>query len=914
MPNSPCARRVSTVLTYCSMAACISAAQAQTQSTLLPANTGVPQPVAGIVTGQGWVAPSSNEPMSPRPAYVATFSGRGWYIDRSAGSDANAGTQASPWRTLAPAAKLVMASGDALLLKCGEVWRESLELTSVNAPAGNVLVGAYGDCSADRRPVIRASDWLSPAQWSKVSTSGQDIYARTHSQAVDRLFSSGKPLIKARHPNFNRVGAEYAISAPATANTQTTLTVSPVDLGLLIGKDIVGSTIYVKVKQWETLKASVKAFDDGTGLITLDRSMPYVIMPGSGYILEGKPWMLDSASEWYHDQAAKLLYLATPSGVTPAQLPGIEAGWREYGLKGKWIKHLRVERLAVEQQSVDGIKLIETPDVIVSDVAARQVQELGIVALTSPRAVIQDSWVEGAGRTGIIARETEDARILRNRVVDTGGYARANGSDAAISVFGAGSVVENNYVERSASLGIRFANRSNTVVRSNTVMSFCIRFTDCAGIYTYTGGNFSVSPRIYVPAALVEYNIVVSAKSNIEGCGYKCENLALGIYLDELTHGATISNNIVSDTEVGIGILNSGFNRISKNIVRGSLVAAFRGTKTRTEAAIMRGNRVTENSFFTHQALTMKNDSIPVEATPTNAQYWFHSTDATLHFSGVDPNVISGNENVSVLKSGDSRWTFASWGASKIMKQADWKIYAPTDRQVNRVTYKQYDLTTEASLIGSTNIDPKTSLAWNPYFNPVGRGGAFTLEAFSACGKACAKLVAGSSTDYLTSKDFYINGARGQNLYVLKYLVAGGKGGGVRKAYVRRSASPWENFGLNLAPVTLAPGETIKDEAFFRATGSSSAAVLDLRGVVNGETYFSDVSLSRVRSIDFLDMKRVMSHVVNPLQQPMTFPCTALGLSTCDLIDETGARVSFPMTVAARSSRLVFARDPKWVQ
>jgi hypothetical protein len=45
----------------------------------------------------------------------------------------------------------------------------------------------------------------------------------------------------------------------------------------------------------------------------------------------------------------------------------------------------------------------------------------------------------------------------------------------------------------------------------------------------------------------------------------------------------------------------------------------------------------------------------------------------------------------------------------------------------------------------------------------------------------------------------------------------------------------------------------------------------------------------------------------------MTFPCVVLELANCDLIDETGASVSFPIVVAARSSRLLFARDRRWM-
>ena len=58
----------------------------------------------------------------------AAFTGRGWYVDSSTGDDANAGTIDKPWRSLARAASASFGAGDALLLKCGSAWRESLNV------------------------------------------------------------------------------------------------------------------------------------------------------------------------------------------------------------------------------------------------------------------------------------------------------------------------------------------------------------------------------------------------------------------------------------------------------------------------------------------------------------------------------------------------------------------------------------------------------------------------------------------------------------------------------------------------------------------------------------------------------------------------------------------------------------------
>lgn len=843
--------------------------------------------------------------------YVASYTGKAFFVDNTAGNDNNPGTQALPWKSLAKASTAVLASGDALLLKCGEVWRESLEVDNKFAPEGNVLIGGYGDCSGKRRPVIRASDWVSPTNWVRTSDTGP-VYVKDYTRPVNRLMLDGKPLTLARYPNFKGVGAEFAIANNASSNLAFLM--APSDLANLADKDIVGATIYIKVTQWKVEKAVITAFDATTGRVTLNRSMPYRIQTGCGYIIEGKRWMLDAPNEWFFDDVAKQLYLWTPTGAPASTLTGLEASWRENGLVVKWFSGPRIERVSVEQAAHDGMELLETPDAVVSDVRVVQAQELGISLLTSPRSVVKDSVVEGAGVTAIITRASDDSKVQRNQVSDTGMTGQSGYSEAAITIMGTNALAEGNIVQRSSLFGIRFANRAGAIVRDNTVISSCMRFTDCAGIYTYTLSTDTPLPEVRGSGALVTNNVVLNSISNQEGCGYSCKNMAQGIYLDELTTGVTITGNTISDVETGIGLLNCKFNTVSKNTVRGSRFASFRATQTRYDKNAMRGNLIEGNSFSSSVSMGLLSSGLPGEVTRVAGQSWIHLSNPQLMFAGTNPNVVVGNEYVSVAGPGEASWSLSTFGGSNtILKASSWKTYAPTDVEVNLIRYRPYVATTDStSLIQNGDFATKSPTSWTPSFAPTGSGGRFTISNHAACGgKNCGRFVAGASSDYLLSNTFTLNNTAGQNLYVLKFTAIGGGASSTTRAFVRRTVSPWDNFGLSLPTTAVVPGQRTDVETFFLAN-SSDPGVLDLRGVVAGETFFADVSLKRVQSMAFTDLTKLVSHVVNTGSTAATFPCVAMKVSSCDMIDETGAKVVWPVAVPARSSKTLYAKDPAW--
>lgn len=872
--------------------------------------------VVPVSYGSGWIAPSTQAyldsniaPNAAAPAYTPVFTGTGYYVDVVTGNDNNPGTIDAPWRTLTKASAAPLRAGDALLLKCGSVWRDSLELTTSNLRYGDYLIGGYGDCSGTRRPVIRASNWISQTGWAQITGESRPIYSHPQATEVTRLFINTIPQLPARYPNYKGIGAEFAI-ATSTGSKQS-MKLAAADLAALASQDLIGATIHVKVTQWQFETAKIQAVDTGTGVITFDHALPFVVKDGSGFILEGKRWMLDAPGEWFYDVGTKELLIWTPDGTTPANYSGMEAAVRDYGLTVKWAKNVRIERIRVEQQAQDGISLIETPNATVSDVVALHVKEHGISVVTAADVTIKGAWVLDAGRRGILGRDTPNIQILNNIVQDNGGFGRIEDTDSAVDVQGVGALIKGNLIERSASVGIHFANWSNVVVEDNTIYQPCLRFTDCGGIYTWTATAPTPPVTSYVARAMVRNNMIVSSHSNLEGCGYSCKNLATGIYLDDMSSGATLQGNTISDAEIGIGIHNGHFNILSGNVIRNVSFASFRIMQTRPDDALTVGNQFLNNALVSSKSMALVN-GLPADTGYVHAFYWFHTSDPTVFFTK-NNTVLSGNTILSTQKNAEATWAFTTWTTNKPLFKADWKAYAPTDTSVSRVVYRPFVANTEANLLKNGAFSSAITNGWTTYFDPLIKGGTFTLGKFAPCGTVdCGRQYMASNVDQLTSSPIQMNTTAGQNLYVFRMSAVAGATGGPRKAAIRRAVSPWENYGLSTVAVTLAPGESLEQEQYFLAK-FSDPGVLDLHGSAGSETFIRSASVNRVASVDFATPNKQVIHVLNPTTTDLTFPCIALKLTTCDMVDEDGDKIVFPLVVPARGSVQVFARDTKWM-
>jgi hypothetical protein len=94
-----------------------------------------------------------------------------WYVDSVRGSDANSGRDINhPFKTIGRLLASNIALGQRIALKAGSHWRETLTV-----PAANITVTSYG---RGRRPLLDASDVVTPALWSETPGT-ENVYQAT---------------------------------------------------------------------------------------------------------------------------------------------------------------------------------------------------------------------------------------------------------------------------------------------------------------------------------------------------------------------------------------------------------------------------------------------------------------------------------------------------------------------------------------------------------------------------------------------------------------------------------------------------------------------------------------------------------------------------------------------------------------
>ncbi|MDE2232876.1 MAG: hypothetical protein KGJ90_01975 [Patescibacteria group bacterium] len=90
----------------------------------------------------------------PTPTSTPTPIVGAFYVSSSMGNDANPGTQAAPWQTVAHAMAQLpsLAPSQAILFNCGDTWNEEMDIpTNVNGVAGSpITIGHYGTCQVAR--------------------------------------------------------------------------------------------------------------------------------------------------------------------------------------------------------------------------------------------------------------------------------------------------------------------------------------------------------------------------------------------------------------------------------------------------------------------------------------------------------------------------------------------------------------------------------------------------------------------------------------------------------------------------------------------------------------------------------------------------------------------------------------------
>ncbi len=266
---------------------------------------------------------------------AASASAATYYVSNTGASDANPGTQAQPFATLARALA-VSRWGDTVLLARGSTYREGgLDLGAART------FGAYGDTSLPQ-PVLAGSAVVTG--WAPWTQNAAVLVATPSVAGIVQVYVNGRRLTLARTPNSgwlrcdtgsgDNTIVDAALPRPAAGNW-------------------VGAQVRWRKWTWFYETRPVTA-DNGTTTLTLGGSTSLGLTGiGSGYYIDNSLRALDAPGEWFYDSAANKLYLYPPAGANPATMV-VEAAFRP---TGAYVTGATIENLTVRHFTTVGLEI-----------------------------------------------------------------------------------------------------------------------------------------------------------------------------------------------------------------------------------------------------------------------------------------------------------------------------------------------------------------------------------------------------------------------------------------------------------------------------------------------------------------------------------------------------------------------------
>lgn len=202
--------------------------------------------------------------------------------------------------------------------KRGNTYRGTIALPVSGTSSSPIRFNAYGSGSA---PIVSGFDAVT-SPWSTYSGSG-NIYKTTIATGLTpkQLQVSGSVQKLARHPNTGWL---------KTTNKTSTST-SGDWIGTQPAGSLVGANIVEMANPWAWFRDKVTAQSGSTVTFNTGAAIFIQEQAGWSYGFENKLSFLDSAGEWYYNDATGELYLWAPGNANPNSLL-VEISSRNFGV------------------------------------------------------------------------------------------------------------------------------------------------------------------------------------------------------------------------------------------------------------------------------------------------------------------------------------------------------------------------------------------------------------------------------------------------------------------------------------------------------------------------------------------------------------------------------------------------------
>lgn len=829
----------------------------------------------------------------------------GPYVDRSGGSDTYTGTASRPFKTLARLRSVQLLAGENIHLRCGGLWRESLELGVSQLADGTQLL-PYGDCVKDGPPHISGADTFNGG-WSR---SG-NVWSRQlppGTPQITQLLVGWTAMHPARWPNH---GTPAVVATQVSVGDPTAFAIAAAEQVELQNRDLSGAEVLLRTKPWrvEARRLDSQPLQSSRLRVTTAPESP--VQVGGAYVLRGKAWMLDAPGEFFHDLATQRLSLIAASADDGTDLNAvtIEGSVRDIAVDWRERRGLVIKGIRTRMARGDGIRLTNAPEAVISGVESTVNGAVGVRLLqwtplpagaNGPR--VDGSTIGVNGESGIDTRYVEAAVVTNNRITETG--IGVNAGPVGAGIWGGPAArIENNRVDRSAYVAIAFTNVRGSQVSRNEVSSYCLRLSDCAGIYTWTGVNSSQQ------SALIEGNRLHTASAVSTGSTSWGHDLVAGIYLDDRTRGVIVRGNFIHAVPVGIFVHNSALNTIENNRVWMPTQSGIAVSMDHYDNDYSFGNLIQGNEVV---PFTKSNGSFPSIPTFTSS----HAIAFTHVLSGEAALAPGRNEfraNRVIQLHGETTQHAAITGTAglRFVNAATWKQLNPGEPFIEQpLSYSSYWTALGPETVPDGEFDAGLG-GWGKHWSWASPGYAVEpVRQAPACNGPCIRFTSANPGDMIFSPPFTMKTGA---LYLYRYKAIGSGGAvTVNPAYIARAESPWNDMAdgsgyTGRSPRSVKAGQVLDHESFFVPTSSAPSRVmfqLETQGV---PMHVDSVSVRQVTMwLGSGPSEWVAPVIAAPDSARTVTSCGDIGLPAwCTVARLDGAPQGFPFTVPVNDAQLL---------
>lgn len=463
-----------------------------------------------------------------------------FYVNSTAGSDVNSGTEEAPFATIQKAADMMQA-GDNCVIRKG-TYREN-----VRAKASGVAGQPIQFAAAPGEPVYLTGIDLVPQNGWQPHIGAiykADVSSLGH---VVQVFVEEQPMEIARFPNNtgeNLLSPMWGEAAFAVAQQQPAAS-EIVDPALgLAGVDFTGGDLWLLTGlKWVAFSSRVKSHTGNSiSFVFPGEADSYAYEPkaGSNYFITGLLHCLDTEKEWHYDRASRMLYFYAPGGVDPSQLD-VHVRTRQWGFDGAGRDYIKIKNInffaaAVnfsnsENCLVDGSHIFYPVPFYQADAwsttetpqnATYAAIKLGGQNNTMQNCQVAYSWGEGIVVFG------KNNHVTNCLVHDINWLC----TDAApIHTGGSGHIIKHNTIYRAGRSGIVHRKSQALEIAYNDIYDCGLLTTDLGATYCWqTDGGGTIIHHNWV------HDIVTPAHT-------------AGIYLDNGSSNFVVHHNVVWNTD-----------------------------------------------------------------------------------------------------------------------------------------------------------------------------------------------------------------------------------------------------------------------------------------------------------------------------------------------------------------------------